>query len=132
MSPISSRNKVPLSANWNRPLRSDIAPVKEPLLCPNNSLSSKSLGIAPQLTGTNGPAARPEHSCSAFATSSFPVPLSPTIKTVESLGPSSLISSRRALIDGLSPIILFSPSTFSCILSTYRYLTRLPYTLLCQ
>ena len=86
--------------------------MKEPFLCPNNSLSSKSLGIAPQFTGTNGPADRPEHPCRAFAISSLPVPLSPTIKTVESLGPSSLISSLRSFIEGLSPIIFLSSNNF--------------------
>ena len=38
ISPTSSRNRLPPSANWKRP-RSQIAPVKAPLACPNNSLS---------------------------------------------------------------------------------------------
>ena len=53
------------------------APVNEPFLWPKNSLSINSEGIAPQLTGTNGPAARGPSSWMERATSSLPVPDSP-------------------------------------------------------
>ena len=56
-SATSSRNSVPPSAVWNRPGLSLTAPVKLPFLWPKNSLSMSSVGIAPQLIGTNGPLA---------------------------------------------------------------------------
>ena len=105
MSPISSRNRVPPLASSKRPLRSEIAPVKDPLRWPNSSLSSKSLGMAPQFTGINGPRARSEQLCSALATSSLPVPLSPKISAVESLGPTISINARSSLISLLDPTI---------------------------
>ena len=49
---------MPPSASWNSPRLSAIAPVNEPFLCPNSSLSISSSGIAPQLTATNGSFAR--------------------------------------------------------------------------
>ena len=52
ISPTSSRNRLPPSANWKRP-RSRIAPVKAPLAYPKNSLSNSFAGIEPQLTRTN-------------------------------------------------------------------------------
>ena len=54
MSPISSKKIVPLSAASNFPILSLFAPVKEPLICPNNSLSINSLGIAAQFTSIKG------------------------------------------------------------------------------
>ena len=47
---------------------------------------SASGGIAPQFTRTNGPAARAERSWMARAISSLPVPVSPRISTVASVG----------------------------------------------
>jgi hypothetical protein len=40
ISPISSRKTVPPFAASNRPVRSRVAPVNEPLTWPNSSLSS--------------------------------------------------------------------------------------------
>ncbi len=57
------------------------APVKLPFLCPKNSLSISSVGIAPQLTGTNGPSRRGPDSWISRATSSLPVPESPEMCT---------------------------------------------------
>ena len=54
MSPISSRNSVPFPASRNAPERSLVAPVNEPLTWPNSSLSSRSSGMAAQLTAMNG------------------------------------------------------------------------------
>ena len=54
--------------------------VYTPFSCPNSSLSSSPVGIAAQLHGTNGPARRAPRACSARATSSFPVPVSPQIR----------------------------------------------------
>ena len=61
------------------------APVKAPFSCPKNSDSSRSCGIAAQLTLTNGPPRRDETAWMALATRSFPTPLSPRIKTVASV-----------------------------------------------
>ena len=84
MSPISSRNKVPPSACRKRPGWSAVAPVKAPFLCPNNSLSSRPGGNAPQLTVTKGPRARGLRSCRYRAKTSLPVPLSPCRHTGQS------------------------------------------------
>ena len=55
----SRRKSVPPSASTSRPARSACAPVNAPRRCPNNSLSSRSAGIAAQFTATNGPHAGP-------------------------------------------------------------------------
>ena len=83
-SPISSRNKVPPLANSNLPSLSEIAPVKDPFLCPKSSLSIRSLGIAAQFTGINLCLDLLDNWCKFLATNSLPVPLSPRIKTVAS------------------------------------------------
>ena len=49
---------MPPSATSNRPVREVSAPVKAPRQCPNNSLSIRFSGSAPQLTATNGLSAR--------------------------------------------------------------------------
>ena len=86
ISPISSRNSVPPSASSMRPGLTFTAPVKAPFSWPNSSDSKTSRGSAPQCSGTNGRSARAERSWIARATSSFPVPLSPSTSTVESVG----------------------------------------------
>ena len=86
VSAISSKKKVPPSASSNRPLRALTAPVNEPLACPNSSLSSKVSVMAAQLTGTKGRSPRLLFACTAFATSSLPVPLSPVMSTMASVG----------------------------------------------
>ena len=54
-SPISSRKIVPPSASSKRPgARRRRAPVNAPRSCPKSSLSTRSAGIAPQLTLTSG------------------------------------------------------------------------------
>ena len=53
ISPISSRNSVPLTASSINPFLSFIAPVNAPALCPKISLSSSSLENALQLMATN-------------------------------------------------------------------------------
>ena len=77
MSPISSRNSVPVVAASNLPFRSPTAPVNAPLTCPNISLSISSLGMAAQLSSMNGRSRRGERAWTAPAMSSLPVPLSP-------------------------------------------------------
>ncbi len=93
MSPISSRNIDPVSADSNRPFLAATAPVNAPFVCPNSSDSSSSEGILEQLTTTKGFWARGLASWIALATSSFPVPLSPVIRTVERAG--ATCSTRR-------------------------------------
>ena len=54
ISPISSRNTVPLSATSIRPFLFESAPVNAPRMWPNSSDSRSASGRAPQLTATNG------------------------------------------------------------------------------
>ena len=70
---------------------------------PNSSLSIRPSGRAPQLTRTNGPAARSEWRCSAEATSSLPVPLSPTIRTGSSVAAARPIALKTSRIAALWP-----------------------------
>src|SRR5580698_8234628 len=104
MSPISSRKSVPPSAIWNRPLVCAHAPVKAPLSWPNSSLSSKVLGIAAQLRDTKRCLRRGLASWIARAITSFPVPVSPWIKTAESTGATLATSVSNARNFGLDPI----------------------------
>ena len=62
-----------------------------------------SAGIAPQLTGTSGPFARVERRWIAEATSSLPVPLSPSIRTGESDSATRSTSSFTRAICGEVP-----------------------------
>ena len=85
-SPTSSRKSVPPLANSNLPKRCWVAPVKAPFSWPNNSEVIRSRGIAAQFTLTNAREARFDRRWMARATSSLPVPVSPVIRTVESVG----------------------------------------------
>src|SRR5687768_10449662 len=105
ISPISSRKMVPVSASSNRPSRRSAAPVNAPFSCPNSSDSSSVSGSAAQLTAMNGLPRRGERSCSAFATNSLPVPLSPCSRTVLETGAICSILTRTSWIAGLSPMI---------------------------
>jgi len=69
-----------------RPILCAEAPVNEPFSWPNNSLSRRLAGIAAQFTLMKLPFLRPLNSWIARATSSFPVPVSPSTRTVESVG----------------------------------------------
>ena len=97
-SPISSRKSVPPSATSNLPIRRSVAPVNEPFSWPNISLSTRSLGMAAQLTETNGPLARPLCRWIAVATSSLPVPESPRISTRASVSATCSIAWRTRSI----------------------------------
>src|SRR6185503_10766296 len=72
------------SAISKRPLRAVIAPVNEPFSWPKSSDSRSSAGIAPQLTATKGRWRRGLAAWIARAAISFPVPDSPSMRTVES------------------------------------------------
>ena len=107
ISPISSRKIVPRSASSNRPSRRSAAPVNAPFSCPNNSLSSSVSGSAPTLTAMKGRGLRALSTCSARATSSFPVPLSPSTRTVAVTGAicsTWTITSRTASLSPMSPV----------------------------
>ena len=77
---------MPPSARSMSPGLEAMAPVNAPFSWPNSSDSSTSRGSAPQWIGTNGRSARAERSWMARATSSLPVPLSPSTSTDESVG----------------------------------------------
>jgi hypothetical protein len=102
-SAISSRNRVPPSADWMSPFLSLTAPVKLPRLCPKSSLSMSSVGIAPQFTGTKGPSRRGPLSWISFATNSLPVPDSPKMCTGAWLRATRAIISRSLLHGGGVP-----------------------------
>ncbi|MCY1537371.1 hypothetical protein D9M68_728620 [compost metagenome] len=77
---------MPPSAASTRPARPAVAPVKAPFSWPKSSDSIRVSGIAAQFTEISGALARRERLCRARATSSLPVPDSPWIRTVESVG----------------------------------------------
>ena len=77
---------MPPSAVSSFPFFCATAPVNAPFSWPNSSLSSSVSVIAAQLIATNGFSARGLLRWMARATSSLPVPLSPVISTVESVG----------------------------------------------
>src|SRR6185503_16395280 len=85
MLPISSKKSVPLSASSKRPFFEYTAPVKAPLTCPKRFDSRRSCGNDPELTTMKGLSALEEFVWMALATSSLPVPLSPTTRMVERL-----------------------------------------------
>ena len=82
ISAISSRKIVPPLAISKAPAFSLVEPVNAPFSWPNSSFSRISFGSAAQLRAKNGPFARSLFWCSARATSSLPVPLSPRISTL--------------------------------------------------
>src|SRR5213594_2541646 len=85
ISPTSSRKTVPALASSNRPMRCVIAPVNAPFSWPNSSLSRSPVGIAAQFSFTKAFERRGLRLWIARAISSFPVPVSPQISTVESV-----------------------------------------------
>ena len=76
-----------------------------PRAWPNSSLSSIVSGTAAQLNATNGPVLRGPRWCTARATSSLPVPLSPVISTVASVSARRASIAYTSCITGLSPIM---------------------------
>ncbi len=68
-----------------------------------------SFGIAPQLSATNARARRGELWWRAFATSSFPVPDSPTTRTVVFVGATTRRRSKRRSIGRETPRIASKP-----------------------
>ncbi len=82
ISPISSRNSVPPLASSSSPCFCARASVKAPFSWPNSSLSSRSFGMAAQLTSTNGLLARSDCWWMRRAIISLPVPDSPSTRTL--------------------------------------------------
>ena len=105
---------MPPLASRNSPARAPRASVNAPLTWPNSSLSRSGSGIAAQLTATSGPAARLLWRCSARATSSLPVPLSPVTSTLASVGATRAISSWTSRIAALSPSSSPSRAVATC------------------
>lgn len=95
-SPISSRNNVPPSASSNQPALALRAPVNAPFSWPNSSASTSDSENAPQFTATNGRLRRALRLWIWRATSSLPVPVSPMISTLASLGATCWIWSSSA------------------------------------
>ena len=96
---------VPPSASSKRPRRRSAAPVNAPFSCPNSSLSSSVSGSAAQLTVMNALPRRGERSWIARATSSLPVPDSPSTSTVELTGAICSILTSSSWIAGDSPMM---------------------------
>lgn len=81
-----------------------VRPVNAPRSYPNSSLSRRVSGITAQLRRTYGFATRRLRLCRAPAINSLPVPLSPRISTVASVGATVWISCLSSRIFGASPI----------------------------
>ncbi len=115
ISPTSSRNSELLSASSKRPMRWALAPVNAPRSWPKRSLSSRPAGIAAQFIFTIRRLLRPLRLWMARAISSLPVPVSPRISTVLSLGATISTCLRTLNIASLRPMI--SPNSPSTLLS---------------
>jgi hypothetical protein len=106
---------VPWLANSNLPGLCWMAPVNAPFSNPNSSDSRSSVGSAAQFTFTNDLSLRSDCSCSARATSSLPVPLSPRISTVTSVSETRRMRSRTSAMRSLLPkSIVYFDCSFSC------------------
>jgi hypothetical protein len=106
---ISSRKSVPPCASSKSPRRFSMAPVKEPFTWPKSSDSRRVSGSAEQFSATNGRRARSERSWIARATSSLPVPVSPTMSTVARVGATRSTMSNMRRMAGVRPTMASSP-----------------------
>ena len=120
-SPISSRKSVPPLASSKRPRCRSVAPVKAPFSWPNISDSTRSRGMAAQLSLMYGPRTRCEPRWMSDAATSFPVPDSPVMSTRASVGAMRAIISCTCSTAGLRPTIS-SPSPSSS--SSTRLISR--------
>ena len=109
---------MPPSASSKRPMRFSAAPVNAPFSWPNSSLSTRPAGRAEQLSLISGLSFRRERLWTARAISSFPVPVSPRISTVESVGATcfTLASTLRSTAE--PPMI--SSKLYSLLISSCR------------
>ena len=110
MLPISSKKRVPPFASSNLPTLWVLAPVKAPFTCPKSSDSKRVGTRVPQSTATKGPLARGLSSWILRARSPLPVPDSPVMSTVESVGATILAISRTRFMAWLSPMMVVCPS----------------------
>ena len=94
-SPISSRKMVDPSAISKRPGCRARAPVNAPFSRPNSSDSIRLAGSAAQLTLIIALSFWALESWIAWASTSFPLPVSPSSSTVELVSATCLISSTR-------------------------------------
>ena len=93
-----------------RPTCRASAPVKAPFSWPNSSLSMSVAGMAAQLTRTIARPCRGPRSWISVATSSLPVPVSPSSSTVASVAATCSICSRTRSMAGLRPTTRVWPS----------------------
>ncbi len=100
---------MPPSASSRRPGRAATAPVNAPRSWPKSSASTIVSGIAAQLVATNGPWERGEPAWSALATSSLPVPVSPSTSTFDGADAMRSMRSRNRFIASLEPISACTP-----------------------
>ena len=77
---------MPPSASAKKPCRAWSAPEKAPFSWPKSSLSARFSGMALMLSARYGPLARPERPWMVRASTSLPVPLSPSMSTGTSDG----------------------------------------------
>ena len=109
ISPISSKNIVPVWANSNNPFFPPFfAPVKEPSSYPNSSLSSNSLGNEAQFIATKGLFFLFEWLCIDWVKASLPVPVSPVINIGLSVRAIFFAFLIQSFIIELLPIILLN------------------------
>ena len=95
--------------------------MKAPFSWPNNSEGIKSRGIAAQLTLTKARSALADFLWIARATSSLPVPVSPVIKTVESVGATLAIRERTTFNGFEAPTISSNIKVCSTSLRSARF-----------
>ena len=100
---------MPPRAAVNSPGFAWRASVNAPRTWPNSSLSMRVSGSAAQLIGTKGPSRRALSKCSARASRSLPVPLSPVNSTLAGLSATCLSISNTATIRGLVAMMLGNP-----------------------
>ena len=91
---------VPPSAVSNRPALWSLAPVNAPRTWPKSSLSKSVSTTAEQFTVTKRFVLRGPSLCSARATSSLPVPVSPVISAVRACGARRRIRSNSSCMAG--------------------------------
>ncbi len=97
---------MPRCASSKRPgLRADGAGERALLVAEELAFEQPRSGIAAQLMGTKGPAARPLNACRARANSSLPVPLSPSSSTVVSESAARVSDANTARNASCSPMM---------------------------
>ena len=121
ISPISSKNRVPPSANSKRPTRLSMAPVKAPFSWPNSSLVMRLSGRELQWTLIKELSLRWLCWCRALATISLPTPVSPRIITVESVLATRSTRVSTRFMGGLAATKSSKCSCSNCCSSRYSF-----------